>query len=68
MKQVGCAQAHLLTAWEIAVCTLAARGWSNPDIAQHLNISVTTVKRHLASAMKKLGVTRRGELGKFMLK
>ena len=56
-----------LTTTEFAVCMLAARDWNNPDIAQHLHISVATVKRHLSSAMKKLGITRRGDLQKFML-
>ena len=57
-----------LTTTEFAVCMLAARDWNNPDIAEHLHISLATVKRHLSSAMKKLGVTRRGDLQKFMLK
>ena len=57
-----------LTTTEFAVCMLAARDWNNPDIAQHLGISLATVKRHLSSAMKKLGVARRGDLTKFMLK
>ncbi|WP_243142169.1 helix-turn-helix transcriptional regulator [Flintibacter sp. KGMB00164] len=47
---------------------LAARDWNNPDIAEHLHISVATVKRHLSVAMKKLGVARRGDLEQFMLK
>lgn len=57
-----------LTTTEFAVCMLAARDWNNPDIAEHLHISLATVKRHLSSAMQKLGVTRRGDLQKFMLK
>ena len=56
-----------LTTTEFAVCMLAARDWNNPAIAQHLHISLATVKRHLSSAMKKLGITRRGDLQKFML-
>ena len=57
-----------LTTTEFAVCMLAARGWNNPDIAKHLHISLATVKRHLSNAMKKLGITRRNDLEKFMLK
>lgn len=56
-----------LTTTEFAVCMLAARGWNNPDIAEHLHISLATVKRHLSNAMKKLDITRRGDLQKFML-
>ena len=39
----------------------------NPDIAAHLRVSLATVKRHLSSAMKKLGVSQRQALGKYML-
>lgn len=56
-----------LTTTEFAVCMLAARDWNNGDIAEHLHISLATVKRHLSSAMQKLGVSRRGDLQKFML-
>ena len=57
-----------LTTTEFAVCMLAARDWNNPDIARHLHISLATAKRHLSSAMKKLEITRRNDLEKFMLK
>ena len=57
-----------LTTTEFAVCMLAARDWSNQDIAQHLHISLATVKRHLSSAMKKLGIPQRSQLQQFMLR
>ena len=57
-----------LTTTEFAVCMLAARDWSNQDIAAHLHISMATVKRHLSSAMKKLGIPHRHGLQKFMLR
>ena len=57
-----------LTTTEFAIAMLAARGWNNSDIAEHLHISVATVKRHLSSAMRKLDVTRRGDLQKYMLR
>ena len=56
-----------LTTTEFAVCMLAARDWNNADIAEHLQVSLATIKRHLSSAMKKLGITRRGDFRKFML-
>ena len=56
-----------LTTTEFAVCMLAARDWSNPEIAEHLHISLATVKRHLSSAMRKLDVPQRHDLRKFML-
>lgn len=50
------------------MCMLAARGWTNQEIAEHLNISVNTVKTHLSEAMKKLQVSNRKDLKKYMLK
>lgn len=57
-----------LTTTEFAVCMLAARDWNNAAIADHLNISIATVKRHLSSAMKKLNIDKRRDLQRFMLK
>ena len=56
-----------LTTTEFAVSMLAARNWSNPEIAEHLHISLATVKRHLSNAMMKLDVSQRHELQRFML-
>ena len=57
-----------LTTTEFAVSMLAARGWTNQDVAAHLNISPNTVKRHLSEAMEKLGVTNRKDLKRHMLR
>ena len=40
---------------------LAARGLSNPRIAEELYISEATVKRHLANVYEKIGVGSRNE-------
>lgn len=56
-----------LTTTEFAAAMLAARGWTNQEICAHLNVSQNTVKRHLSSAMQKLGISRRKELKKYML-
>ena len=47
---------------------LAARGWTNQEIADHFGISINTAKRHLSSAMKKLDVGNRKELQRYMLR
>jgi DNA-binding CsgD family transcriptional regulator len=57
-----------LTTTEFAICMLAARGWTNEEIGNHMNISANTVKRHLSSAMKKLGIDHRHELKPYMLR
>jgi DNA-binding NarL/FixJ family response regulator len=50
-----------LTAREIEVLRLLARGLSNRDIARTLFIAESTVKFHVANIMRKLGVGRRSE-------
>lgn len=56
-----------LTTTEFAVAMLAARSWTNQEIADHLHISANTVKRHISEAMKKLNVETRKELKQYML-
>jgi DNA-binding CsgD family transcriptional regulator len=51
-----------LTPTERRVATLAAEGHSNPQIAQQLFISRSSVKLHLTRAYGKLGVSSRTEL------
>ena len=45
-----------LTTTEFAMAMLAARSWTNQEIAEYLNISINTVKSHISEAMKKLNV------------
>ncbi|WP_165865629.1 LuxR C-terminal-related transcriptional regulator [Vallicoccus soli] len=51
-----------LTARELEVARLAARGLANADIAARLVLSRRTVENHLQRAFVKLGVTRREDL------
>ncbi len=48
-----------LTAREIEVLGLVARGFSNHEVAEHLIVSEHTVHRHLANVYAKLGVSSR---------
>ncbi len=57
-----------LTTTEFAASMLAARGWTNKEIASHLDISENTVKHYIAAALQKLNITQRKELREFMLK
>ena len=56
-----------LTTTEFAIAMLAARNWTTQEIAEHLNISVNTVKSHISEAMRKLNVRNRKSLKQYML-
>ena len=56
-----------LTTTEFSVAMLTAQGWTNGAIAAHMNVSPNTVKRHLAEVKKKLNVSGRNDLKKYML-
>jgi len=51
----------VISARELEVLLLAARGLSNRQVARSLHISESTVKRHLANIYPKMGVGSRGE-------
>jgi DNA-binding NarL/FixJ family response regulator len=51
----------LLSARELEILLLAARGLSNERVASSLRISEPTVKRHLANVYIKMGVHSRGQ-------
>lgn len=52
----------LLTPTELEVSALAGQGMSNPEIAERLYMSRSTVKAHLAHVYAKLGVANRTAL------
>ena len=51
----------VLSARELEVLLLAARGLSNDRIASSLHLAPGTVKRHMANVNQKMGVKSRGE-------
>ncbi len=51
-----------LTAREIEIARLVAKGFSNKEVGQFLEISHWTVAAHLKSTFIKLGIKRRAEL------
>ncbi len=55
-----------LTMREREVAKLAAFGLSNTEIAQRLHIELSSVKQYIFSAMNKVGVEKRTELGLYI--
>ncbi len=56
-----------LTTTEFAAAMLAARDWSNKEIAAHMGISEHTVKTYITGALQKLHITKRKDLKNHML-
>ncbi len=56
-----------LTTTEFAAAMLAARGWTNQEIGDHMNISPNTVKRYISQVLKKLNIEHRQDLKQYML-
>ncbi|MGI5953784.1 LuxR C-terminal-related transcriptional regulator [Dysosmobacter sp.] len=56
-----------LTTTEFAAAMLAARGWTNQEIGDHMNISPNTVKRYISQVLKKLNIEHRQDLKQHML-
>jgi DNA-binding CsgD family transcriptional regulator len=61
-SEPGASGVEQLTASERRVAELAARGQSNPEIAQALFVTRKTVETHLGSVYRKLDIAGRGEL------
>lgn len=47
---------------------LASKGWTNREIADHLSMSVNTIKHYLSRIFQTLGVEKREELKPFVNK
>lgn len=63
MRKMSASPLDMLTGMERRVAGLAASGASNRSIAESLFVTVRTIETHLTSVYRKLGVSRRTELG-----
>ena len=57
-----------LTTMEFSIAMLACRDWSNREIAEHMGLSLNTVKHYLTDIFNKIHVKKRDELKNFVLK
>ena len=57
-----------LSTMEFSIAMLACRDWSNREIAEHMGVSLNTVKHYLTDIFNKLHVKKRDELKDFVLK
>lgn len=57
-----------LTTTEFTTAMLAARGWTNQEIAEHMGISLNTVKQYISVVLQKLDIQQRKDLKKYMLR
>ena len=60
--------ASSLTAREFQVMEMLARGMTNREIAEHLDISIKTVDTHRGHVLKKLGLRNNSDLTRFAVK
>lgn len=56
----------LLTPYEFAMATMAAKGKTNQEIAEYFSISVNTVKARLSTIYQKIGISKRSELDEYL--
>lgn len=57
-----------LSTMEFTIAMLVSRGWSYQEIARHLDVSVSYVKKLIAAVYEKLNITSRRELKQYMLR
>lgn len=60
-------QIATLSASEMTIAGLARRGWSNREIAMHMQLSENTVKHRVSFIYQKLHINRRPDLARFRL-
>ncbi|MEG2506840.1 MAG: LuxR C-terminal-related transcriptional regulator [Longicatena sp.] len=58
----------VLSTTEFTIAMLASKKWTNEQIAEHMNLSTSTIKTYISHIYEKLEIINRKELKKYMLK
>ena len=61
-------QKPILTARELEVAKLLVQGYSNPEIAQTLSVTISTAKAHVSNIMEKLHAKNRAHIVFLLIK
>ncbi len=56
----------LLTPMEFSIAMLACRDWTNQEIAEHMELSVNTVKHYVSTILEKLQIDKRDKIKEFV--
>lgn len=57
----------LLTPMEFSIAMLACRDWTNQEIAEHMELSVNTVKHYVSTILEKLQIDKRDKIKEFVI-